>query len=296
MIDAGAVRAMSSTSTPSGRASSLTAAAAAPGRGSWCRTQQSATRYLVARRPGLLRRVRQVIALAVTAALALPPTRVEGPFGRGAAAVWVLRPHGQPREVVVFGHGWKVAPPSPSYPWVGQFRPWLDHLVREDAAVVFPRYQLGAGDSVDDARFGAYVAGVRTGLARLGRPHVPLVAAGYSFGASLALSLAANAPRLHLPVPSAVDAIFPAGPIPGTPLPPLRPSVRVLIQVGDDDTEAGPAGAAFFRRRLAGHARTRYQVVRSTRRLHADHAAPKRTDAAARAAFWTPLDRLLPRR
>ena len=237
-----------------------------------------------------------MIALAAAAAVALPAPRVEGPFGRGAAAAWIVRARVRPRALVVFGHGWKTAPPSPAHPWVGQFRPWLDHLAAEGAAVVFPRYQLGSGDSVDAARFRDYVAGVRTGLARLGRPRVPLVVAGYSFGAGLALTLAANAPRLGLPVPRAVDAVFPAGPIAGAPLPRVAPAVRVLIQVGDEDTEAGPAGAAFFQSWLAGHARTRYEVVRSTARLRADHAAPKRSSAAARAAFWAPLDRLLPRR
>jgi dienelactone hydrolase len=233
-------------------------------------------------------------AAAAAVSLALRPP-VEGPFGRGAAAVWVLRPRGVPRAVVVFGHGWKTAPPSPSHPWVGQFRPWLDHLVGEGDAVLFPRYQLGFGDSVDAARFRDYVAGVRTGLARLGRPHVPLVAAGYSFGASLALTLAADAPRLGLAVPAAVDAVFPAGPIVGAPLPRLRAPVRVLIQVGDADLEAGPAGAALFRSWLAHHTQTTYQVVRSRPGFRADHAAPKRADLPAREAFWAPLDRLLRR-
>jgi dienelactone hydrolase len=237
-----------------------------------------------------------VIAVAAAAAVALAAPRVEGPFGRGAAAVWIVRPPVPTRAVVVFGHGWKTAPPSPTYPWVGQFRPWLAHLAAGGMAVVFPRYQLGRGDSVDSARFRDYVAGVRTGIVRLGRPHVPLVVAGYSFGASLALTFAANAARLGLPTPRAVDAVFPAGPIAGAPLPRLASAVQVLIQVGDEDTEAGPAGAAFFRSWLAAHPRIRYQVVRSTARLHADHAAPKRSNAAARAAFWRPLDRLLPPR
>jgi hypothetical protein len=65
---------------------------------------------------------------------------LHGPYGVGAGRVWLLLPRSRPRSVVVFLHGWKVAPPGPSYPWVGQFRPWLDHLAANGSAVVFPVY------------------------------------------------------------------------------------------------------------------------------------------------------------
>jgi hypothetical protein len=215
-----------------------------------------------------------------------------GPYGSGAAQVWVLRPAGPVRDVVVFAHGWKNAPPSGSS-WVDQFRPWLDHLVAGGSAVLFPRYQLGAGDAQDVERSADLERGLRTGFAALGRPHVPVVAVGYSFGASLVLAYAADARAWRLPVPAAVDAIFPAGPVPGTPLPPLPTPTRVLIQVGDEDTEAGDRGALFFWRWLAAHVRKRYQVVRSAGSFRATHAAPKLATRAARRAFWAPLDDLI---
>ena len=72
--------------------------------------------------------------------------RIEGPYGRGGGEVWVVVPDRPVQSVVVFGHGWKLAPPSTAYSWVGQFRPWLDHLAADGSAVIFPRYQLGVGD------------------------------------------------------------------------------------------------------------------------------------------------------
>jgi hypothetical protein len=142
-----------------------------------------------------------------------------------------------------------------------------------------------------------FAAGIRTGFARLGRPKVPFVAFGYSFGASLAFYYAANATAWGLPRPRAVQATFPAGSIAGAPLPPLSPSIRVLIQVGDEDTQAGRGGAVAFWHWLSGHpaSRKRYQIVRSTPALAATHAAPKSSVPAARRAFWAPLDRLIAR-
>jgi dienelactone hydrolase len=224
--------------------------------------------------------------------------RLEGPFGRGAAQVWLLLPLGAIRNVVVFGHGWKLFPPSRTHPWVGQFRPWLDHLAGHGAAVIFPRYQLGSGDVEGTAQVTAYEAGLRDGLGRLparAASHTPVIAVGYSFGASLAFTYAANAGRWRLPLPAAVDAVFPAGMISGAPLPSLAARVRVLIQVGDRDSEAGSVGASSFWAWLAGHPPPwkRYVVVHSAGGFVATHAAPKEAGSAARAAFWVPLDALI---
>ena len=234
-----------------------------------------------------------VLATRSTGSAAAAP--IEGPFGQGAAAVWLLRPRSTIRCVVVFGHGWKVAPPSPTYPWVGQFLPWLDHLVGDGCAVIFPRYQLGTGEATGPELVDAFRRGVSTGFAHLGRPPVPVVVAGYSYGAALVLTYAANAATWRLPTPAAVDAVFPAAPIAGQPLPSLAPPVRVLIQVGDADSEAGSAGAGAFWKWLSGHpaTRKRYEVVRSRPGFVATHAAPKEASAEARAAFWAPLDRLI---
>ena len=235
------------------------------------------------------------ISTVNSTALAARSDRFSGPFGRGAAEVWVLQPGRTIRDVVVFGHGWKVAPPSANYPWVGQFRPWLNHLLAGGSAVIFPRYQLGTSDPDNAQRVRDFATGIRVGYARLGSPKVPFVAVGYSFGASLAFYYAANARRWHLPQPRAVDAIFPAELIPGASLPTLQSSTRVLIQVGDADTEAGNSGAEQFWHWLSHHpaSRKRYQLVHSTTAFRANHAAPKTTTAEARAAFWAPLDRLI---
>ena len=221
--------------------------------------------------------------------------RIEGPYGRGGGQVWVVVPDRPVRSVVVFGHGWKLAPPSSAYSWVGQFRPWLDHLAADGSAVIFPRYQLGVGDPQDATRVLDFATGIHTGYALVGRPKVPVVAVGYSFGASLAFYYGANAAAWRLPLPSAVQAVFPGGMIADAPLPRLNRSVRVLIQVGDADTQAGSAGAEAFWSWLATHpsSRKRYQVVRSSPPLAATHAAPKSASAAAQRTFWAPLDRLI---
>lgn len=231
--------------------------------------------------------------MSALAALAAAVALGSGPYGTGADQVWVLRPAGEIRRVVVFAHGWKHAPPSATYSWVGQFRPWLDHLLAGGSAVIFPRYQLGTGDVYDIGRVRAFEAGIRTGYARLGRPQVPFVAIGYSVGAALVLTYGAEARSWRLPMPAAIDAVFPAGPVPGAPLPPLPSPVRVLIQVGDADTEAGSGGARAFRSWLGSHARKTYEIVHSSGAFRAVHAAPKGTSAAARRAFWAPFDKLI---
>ena len=223
-----------------------------------------------------------------------PGGRIEGPFGAGAGAVWLLRPRTAPRSIVVFGHGWKLSPPSRSKPWVGQFRPWLDHLLARGSAVIFPRYQLG-GDEAGPARAASFHRGLVEGFARLGLTGLPVVVAGYSYGASLAFYYAANARRWGLPVPRAVFSVFPAGLIYGAVLPALPDSTRVLIQVGDRDTVAGRAGARPFWAWLASHlpSRKRLEIIRSGPSLTATHAAPKLSTPGARRAFWQPLDVLI---
>jgi len=220
--------------------------------------------------------------------------RVAGPYGQGAAEVWLVLPDAPVRSVVVFGHGWKLTPPSPGHPWVDQFRPWLDHLAAAGSAVIFPAYQR-VSDAGDETRVHDFAAAIQTGYIHLRRPRVPFVAVGYSFGAALAFYYGANARAWGVPVPRAVQAIFPAGMIQGAQLPRLSASVRVLIQVGDADTEAGRGGADTFWNWLSGHPAPlkRYEVVHSSPQLVANHAAPKSTTPAAQRAFWAPLDRLV---
>ncbi len=222
---------------------------------------------------------------------------IEGPFGKGADAVWLIRPSAPVRSVVVFAHGWKSHVASTSDEWVQQFRPWLDHLVARGSAVIFPRYQLGLGDSAGAERVTSFRRALQVGFARLGHPRVPVVAAGYSFGGSLVFHYAANARAWGLPTPAAVDSVFPSGPVPGERLPPLPIAVRVLIQVGEGDTEAGSGGAEAFRAWLSRHppSRFRLEIVRSSSALVASHSAPKSSSRAGQRVFWAPLDRLIAR-
>jgi len=234
-------------------------------------------------------------SLAVLAPPAAGSARVLGPFGSGADQVWLVVPAGRVRSVVIFAHGWKQLPPSPDDAWVAQFRPWLDHLASRGSAVIFPRYQLGGADAWGPARVDALRQGLATGFARLGRPALPVVAVGYSVGGSLVFSYGADARRWRLPVPAGIMSVFPAGMVPGAALPRLPRQVRVLIQVGDRDNVAGRAGADAFWRWLGGRptGRRRYEVVGSRPGFVADHAAPKLDSAAARQAFWRPLDALI---
>jgi predicted esterase len=220
--------------------------------------------------------------------------RFRGPFGSGADAAWLLEPSTRPTSVVVFLHGWKLAPPSPSYPWVGQFRPWLDHLVSGGSVVLFAAYQRG-GDAQGPVRVESLRHGLEQGFRHLPRLRLPVIVAGYSYGASLAFYYAALAGRWHLPAVGAVDSIFPAEPIPGAALPPLSRSVRVLIQVGDRDSVAGRGGAEAFWSWLATPPGLSRQlvVVHSSPGFEALHASPKLSTPQARRAFWTPLDGLI---
>lgn len=232
--------------------------------------------------------------LAATACGAPVPV-FRGPFGSGASRVWIVQPRSDARSVVVFLHGWKVAPPSPSYPWVGQFRPWIDHLVARGSEVIFPAYQTGT-DAQGPGRVTSLRRGLVEGFRHVPKPIPPVVAAGYSYGASLAFYYAANAHAWSLAAPVAVDAVFPAGMIPGVALPPLSGRVQVLIQVGDEDTVAGRGGADAFWSWLSGRhggPQRRLVVVRSAPGFAAVHAAPKLATAPARRAFWAPLDGLV---
>jgi hypothetical protein len=222
-------------------------------------------------------------------------------LGRGASETWIFTPTEPPRCVVVFLHGGGDLDPA-------RYTSWLDYLVLgKTCAVVFPRYQQSRTTVAPAAALRALRAGIKTGLAYVRRsqyglegnrpdPAVPVIVAGIDYGASLAFYYAANARQWRLPVPAAVDSIFPAqGRLPQTPLPLLPSGVRVLVQVADEDGATGKAAADDLRAYLASHpaARKRYRVVRSTPALRATHGAPLLTTASAESTFWVPLDGLI---
>ena len=189
---------------------------------------------------------------------ASPPAGLEGPIGKGRASVYVMRPRGEIRAIVVVGHGWgEISPDN----WL----PWFDHLAAQGYAAIYPRYQLTRIYSTELGR--PVIDGWRDGLARgfesLEAGDVPVVAVGYSFGGGLVFYYAGFAKQWGLPSPVAVQSIFPVGMFKQAP-PSLPDGTRVFIQVGDRDTIVGDFGASEWRvwrseeRRVGKECRSRW--------------------------------------
>ncbi len=216
------------------------------------------------------------------------------PYGVGATQVWVLTPHqGAPRNVVVFLHGWGA-----NLPFYWHLK-WLDHLLSRGSAVIFPNYQAGSDDDPLISAPWNLEDGLRAGFRALGRPGLPVVAAGFSVGATLSFFYAANARAWGVPRPQAVFSVFPVDPVQIDPLrlpPPLKARTRILIMVGDRDTTVGRLGADALWRWLRSEPKAlkEYRVVRSTSAFLADHEAPTNPlNPAVRRSFWWPLDTLV---
>ncbi len=227
--------------------------------------------------------------LSVAAALFVtaPPPVVS--IGSGAGHVWILRPSGPPRDIVVFAHGWSTPVPS-------DWAPWLDHLRSRGSIVVFPRYEAGAGDS-SAAALAAFRRGVTAAFRRLGPTRLPVLALGKSFGAAAVFEYGAEARQWGVPAPAAIVSIFPALPIGGVPSSHLAPAVFAEVIVGDADTTAGSAGADAFWRWLGGHPASakRYVVIHSRPGFTATHDSVQQATPIVRALFWAPVDALLAR-
>ena len=114
-------------------------------------------------------------AVAVRSIAATGPAEVS--LGSGAHEVWILRPVGAVRDIVVFGHGWSTPMPGDG------FAAWIGHLRRGGSLVVYPRYRVGVGDS-PSAALRAFQVGVIDALTHLEPIRVPILALGKSFGAS----------------------------------------------------------------------------------------------------------------
>jgi len=217
---------------------------------------------------------------------------VVGPIGKGAAGVWIFRPAGKPKNLVVYFHGqggFREATPA-------NHRQWIDHLVARGSVVVYPRWELTY--ETDPMRY--VVAGVRAATRRLDVGELPVLAVGYSRGATLAVEYGAVAARVGLPIPDRIMSVFPTslgneGDI--IDLTSLEHSTGLLILVGDEDALIGRAGARDLLRRLQAGGfpgpNIRVDLVESSPGFVADHMAPLRNSPAARAAFWRPADLLL---
>jgi acetyl esterase/lipase len=259
------------------------------------------------RRLGVVALAGAVVAAGCGEAVDIPAPRPSGPtiqtaagiarpYGEGAEQVWVLTPREEPRAVVVFVHGWTATTP---FEW---HQAWLDHLLRAGSAVVFPVYQPGSASDPQVTTLFDLRVGLRRGFAALNEPDLPVVAAGFSFGATLAFYYAANARYWGVPPPAAVYSIFPVDPIvfdPGLTRLPVLPAdadLSVEILVGDRDDVVGDGGARALWRWLPPRVRAvgRYRVIRTSKRLLADHEAPTYVQSPeVRRVFWSPLDKLL---
>lgn len=248
--------------------------------------------------------------VATTLALLFAPAAAAGTssaalrivdLGQGAAEAWVILPEKPPACVVAFVH-------APGDPTPAKYLPWLDYLVLgKECAVIFPRYQATSSGPALTTDLRGLRHGMAAGFAFVRKTEfgiggaraaasLPVVAAGVAYGGTLALYYAADARGWGLPVPAAVDSVFPvAGAISGLPRSRLAPSTRVLIQVGDRDQVGGKQSANYLWSYLSSHpaGNKRLQVVRSTGGLQAVQRAPLQTTAAAENAFWPPLDALI---
>ena len=218
---------------------------------------------------------------------------MEERLGRGADEVWIFRPSGSPRSIVVFVHGLGLGETTPV-----NHRPWLEHLARQGSAVIYPRYERTLGSRLAVRHL---LVGVRLAFRRLGSPKLPLVAIGYSRGGELVADYTAVA-RLAGPVPAEVLNVFPAGQDPADPPLDLRsvdPRTRFTILLGDHDSVVDGAGAhqLLLRLQAAGFApdRISIQLIRSHGGFVVTHTAPLEVSPAAKTAFWARADRIVDR-
>jgi acetyl esterase/lipase len=216
----------------------------------------------------------------------------EGPIGKGASGVWLYRPAGKPKDVVVYFHG--QGGPKEATP--ANHLPWIKHLVKRGSIVVYPRYEMAY--EADPMQY--IVTGVKAATKEVDVDDLPVLAIGYSRGGAIAVEYAAVAVDKGLPVPDWVMSVFPApygNQKDVIDLSALRHFTELLILVGDHDQVVGTAGAAYLGQRLqaGGFPGENIQVeqVQSHGGFTADHFAPMQTSAAAKAAFWKPADDVL---
>lgn len=235
-----------------------------------------------------------LLAIAVTVAARGGSDGVERrTVGEGAEAAVVLLPAGEgPHPAVLFLHGWRSRSPD-------DYEPWLEHLVEEGNAVVYPVYEP-RGLSFPSTWLPSALVGVRAAFEELPLRREGLVVTGHSAGGALAADYAAAAAEAGLPPARALFSVYPGRRLRGFPgfIPRVDPAriparTRVLAVAGADDVAVGDEEA---RALVAGATR----VPRERRRFEEitdpeadDHSAPQRDDAAARRAFWRRLDRLI---
>ena len=222
---------------------------------------------------------------------ALVPGADQLRVGTGPRGATIFRPANADADapVVVFLHGWLAVDPA-------FYAPWIEHLVRGGATVIYPAYQeppfLDTVSPLPNTLIALRLAFERVRVAP-GR----LAVVGHSAGGALAADYAASARAAGLPAPAVVMSAYPGRSLRGIPL--RIPAVsarniaagtRVLVLAGADDRVVGTATARTIAR-TATRARVALRIVRDP--LVDDHRAPQRADQASRRTFWAPLDRLI---
>jgi acetyl esterase/lipase len=208
-----------------------------------------------------------------------------------ANGVWMFLPAGKPKRLVIFFHG--QGGPTEATPQ--NHRPWIDHLVKRGAVVVYPRYEIDYSQAVIDPA----IEGIQTAKKQLSLAGLPVMALGYSRGAAMAVEYAALAKRRGVPVPDAVETVNPV-PYGETArivnLKPIRAGTILAVLVSDKDPHAID-GSTMLLHRLEDAGFPGNQIELSIAHSHkgfvADHLAPLSASRAARAAYWAPTDALL---
>ena len=204
----------------------------------------------------------------------------------------MLRPKGtETSSVVVYLHGYGANLP---FYWHVE---WMDHLLEKGSTVLFPQYQEGGDDPFILTPYDL-AAGLQTGFAAIEYDGEPVVAAGFSLGATLAFVYAGRAEEWGVPAPRAVYSIFPVDPVlvdMGLDLSAIE-NTRALLLVGDRDEVVGQDGAREIVKGLTGLPRSLKQLrlIRTTDDVFAIHDSPTFvSDPVVRRTFWVPLDRLV---
>lgn len=219
---------------------------------------------------------------------------VEGPIVQGkdpAKGVWLFQPAGKPKRMVIFFHGQGGSDEATP----ANHRAWIDHMVKQGAVVIYPRYEQDYAAGV----LGPAIAGVKTADEKLGKPDLPVLALGYSRGGALAVEYAAASAGNGVPVPDIVESVntvsFGEQTHP-TDLRPLGKKTTLALIVSDQDT-LGVQGTRglLARLRKAGFpgGNIELNIARSHGSFTADHLAPLELSPNAQRAYWDPTDALL---
>jgi alpha-beta hydrolase superfamily lysophospholipase len=216
----------------------------------------------------------------------------EGPLGKGPSGVWLYKPAGKPKNLVIYLHG--QGGPTEATP--ENHLPWIEHLVSRGNVVVYPRYEMDY--EKDPLKF--VVQGLRTATGKVDVKGLPVLVIGYSRGGGMAVEYGAVAAQTHVPVPDAIMSVFPSGSGNWSyllDLSGLDHSTPLVFLVGDKDTVVGRDGVSVLAKRLQAAAFPAENIqlipVASHGSFKATHTAPLETSKAAQNAFWQPADEIL---